>query len=78
MAVIQSLLNGVKIFIIADALFSWVLPPDGFPRSITKPILDPFYGPLRSLLSPLTGPVDLSPLIALGLVHALQLALRRE
>jgi uncharacterized protein YggT (Ycf19 family) len=72
------LINGLKVLIIADAVFSWVVPPDVFPRSLTKAILDPVYAPVRSLLAPLTGSIDLSPLIALGLLYALEKALRPD
>ena len=72
------LINGLKVLIIVDALSSWLLPEHAFPRSLTKPLLDPVYSPVRALLRPLTGSFDLSPLIALGLLHALQLVLRSE
>ena len=72
------LLNALKWLIIVDAVCSWFLPEHAFPRSLTKPILDPVYSPVRALIRPLTGTLDLSPLIALGLLHALQIALRGE
>jgi uncharacterized protein YggT (Ycf19 family) len=55
-----------------------VVAEHAFPRTVTKPLLDPVYEPMRSLLRPLTGPVDLSPLILLGLLFALQKAVRSD
>ncbi len=75
---LNALINGLKVLIIADALFSWVVADNEFPRTMTKPVLDPVYAPVRLLLKPLTGSVDLSPLIALGLLFALQMALRPD
>ena len=77
MAFLGHVLNALKLLIIVDAVFSWVSAPDAFPRSLTKPLLDPFYTPLRHLLQPLTGPLDLTPLIALGFLFALEAALGR-
>jgi len=73
---LNALLNGLKLLIVADALFSWVMPENEFPRSFTKSVLDPVYAPVRALLRPLTGSFDLAPLIALGFLFALQVALR--
>jgi uncharacterized protein YggT (Ycf19 family) len=66
------LTRAVWVLVIADALFSWVVPADKFPRSFTKPLLDPVYAPIRRVLTPLTGAVDLSPLVLLALLFVLQ------
>jgi uncharacterized protein YggT (Ycf19 family) len=71
-------LNAAKLLVIADALFSWVFQPTQFPRSVTKPLLDPIYDPIRRALKPFTGPVDLSPLLALAVLFALQLWIERR
>lgn len=76
--VLLHVINAAKLLVIADALFSWVFQPTQFPRSVTKPLLDPIYEPLRSLLKPFTGPVDLSPLLALAVLFALQLWIERR
>ena len=78
MQALNAVINGLKVLIIADALLSWVMPENAFPRSLTKAILDPVYAPVRSLLRPLTGSLDLSPLLALGLLYALQATLRPD
>lgn len=64
-ALLLHAVNLAKLLVIADALFTWVLPPERFPRSLTKPLLDPVYEPIRAAL-PLIGPIDLSPLVLLG------------
>lgn len=71
-------LNAAKVLVIADALFSWVFQPTQFPRSVTKPLLDPIYDPIRAVLKPFTGPVDLSPLLLLAVLFVLQLWIERS
>ena len=78
MAFVFHVLNGAKVLIILDALFSWVMDEGQFPRSVTKAILDPVYTPMRSLLGARIGPVDLCPLIALGLLYAFDAVLKRS
>ncbi len=78
MRLLINVLNLLRLLIVADALFSWTLKPSQFPRSVTKPLLDPIYDPLRHALRPLTGSVDLSPLIALGALYVLQLVIERR
>jgi YggT family protein len=68
-------LQAARWLVILDAVLTWVMPPDGFPRSLTKTLLDPVYAPLRRVLMPLTGNVDLSPLIVLAALFFLQRAL---
>ena len=78
MPLILLAINALKLLVFADAVFSWLMPANHFPRSLTKPLLDPVYAPLRRVLHPLTGPVDLSPLIALAVLYGLQLWLERK
>jgi len=78
-AFIRHFFNALRVLIVVDAVASWVsTSSDAFPRSLTKPLLDPLYSPLRHLLQPLTGPIDLSPLIALGALYAIEAALGRN
>jgi uncharacterized protein YggT (Ycf19 family) len=70
-------LTAMKLLIVADAVFSWFMPPDQPPRSWTLPLLDPIYTPLRRLLAPMLEPIDLSPLILLAVLQLTQLALAR-
>ena len=70
-------LTAMKLLIVADAVFSWCMPPDQPPRSWTLPLLEPIYTPLRRLLAHMLEPIDLSPLILLALLQLAQLALAR-
>ena len=78
MTVLIQAINLLKLLVIADALFSFALAPNAFPRSVTKPLLDPVYEPIRATLGRVTGPFDLSPLVALGVLYWFQLWLERK
>jgi hypothetical protein len=73
--VVFHLLNAAKILIIADALFSWVMDDRTFPRSLTRPLLENVYQPMRSAIG--EGIAPLCPLIALGMIFGFELVLRR-
>ena len=74
---VHYLLNAAMMLVAADALFSWMFKPTQFPRSVTKPLLDPVLDPIRGLLQPFTGALDLSPLIALAVLFAVQKMIER-
>jgi len=71
--VILTLLQILQVLILVRVVMSWVVSPASrnplveFVRSVTDPILRP----IQSLL-PNTGPVDLSPMVALVLIYVLQ------
>jgi uncharacterized protein YggT (Ycf19 family) len=71
-------LNAARLVVIADALLSWTMDREAFPRSVTSAITEPVYAPLRELLGGMTGSVDLSPLIALGILQLLHNVLLKE
>ncbi len=73
-AALVFVLQAARWLVIIDAVLSWVVAPDAFPRSLTKSLLDPVYAPLRKVLQPLTGNVDLSPLIVLAVLFFLERA----
>jgi uncharacterized protein YggT (Ycf19 family) len=75
--VLLFVLRAARWLVIADAVLSWVQRPDAAPRSFTKALLDPLYAPLRSVLQPLTGPVDLTPLLVLAALFFLEKSLSR-
>ena len=77
MPVFRNVLNALRLLILVDAVFSFGMSPTQFPRSFTKPLLDPIYAPVRQVLSPLTGSIDFTPLIALVLLYVLQYAVER-
>ncbi len=71
--VILTLLQILQVLILVRVVMSWVVSPASrnplveFVRSVTDPILRP----IQSVL-PSTGPVDLSPMVALLLIYVLQ------
>jgi len=65
-------ITGVTWLIIIDAISSWIVGPDQFPRSLTGSLTEPLYRPIRSVLDPAKmGGLDLSPLV---LIIGLQVA----
>ena len=73
------LIMGVLAVVVVDAIASWfVRTPNGFPRNITGPIVEPLYAPIRKILSPeKTGGLDLSPLIVIVGLQVLENVLRQ-
>ncbi len=73
MEVLYQLLSILQLLIIARVILSWVASPVSrnpivqFIRQVTDPILLP----IRSIL-PRTGMFDLSPMVALFAIYALQ------
>ena len=73
MDVLYQLLSILQLLIIARVILSWVASPVSrnpvvqFIRQVTDPILLP----IRSIL-PRTGMFDLSPMVALFAIYALQ------
>jgi len=56
--------------IVVDAIASWFLKPNQFPRSITMKITEPVYVPIRRVIKPSwTGGIDLSPMILFFLLQ---------
>ncbi len=49
------------------SVLSWVAPPYNPIRELLDRIVEPLVAPIRRIL-PLTGPVDLSPLILIVLI----------
>lgn len=71
------LLRGVGFVVIADAILSWFVPREKFPRNLTGPLLEPIYAPIRKLIPPeKLGGFDLSPLALLFALQLLAQALR--
>lgn len=56
----------VSWVIIADAILSWFVARDKFPRSLTSQMTEPLYRPIHKVLDPAkTGGFDLAPLVIL-------------
>jgi uncharacterized protein YggT (Ycf19 family) len=77
MIVLLRVLDVVKWLVIVDAVLSWFVPADRFPRALTQLVLGPVYRPIHALIGPHLGSVDFAPLILLAAVFALQLILRK-
>jgi YggT family protein len=72
------IVTGLKWLILIDAILSWVMPAEKFPRSVTNQITEPLYAPIRALLKPeRTGGVDLSPLLVLLVLYVMETMLAR-
>ena len=77
--ILLTIVTGIKWLILIDAILSWVMPEDRFPRSLTGQLTDPLYAPIRALLKPeRTGGFDLSPLIVLGVLLFLENMIARS
>ncbi len=71
-------LQGITLLVFVDAIASWVVRPDQFPRSFTGLITEPLYRPIRAVLPPeKMGGFDLSPLIVIFALQGLQQLLIR-
>jgi uncharacterized protein YggT (Ycf19 family) len=75
--VLLRVLDVLKWLVIIDAVLSWFVAADRFPRSLTQLVLGPVYAPIHGLLAGKTGSIDLAPLIVLAVLFALQLMLRK-
>lgn len=72
------LLGGVSYLIIGDAILSWFMPRDRFPRSLTSKLTEPLYRPIHAILDPQkTGGIDLAPIAVLVVLQLVRNALAR-
>lgn len=56
--------------VIGDALLSWFVRPDAFPRTVTSRLLAPIYAPIHKIINPRkTGGMDFSPIIIILLIQ---------
>jgi uncharacterized protein YggT (Ycf19 family) len=77
--VLLMIITGVKWVVIIDALLSWVMPAENFPRSLTTQLTAPLYAPIRAILKPeRSGGFDLSPMIVFVILLMLESALARS
>lgn len=73
MQILLFILEALWWLIIVDAVLSWVMPPDRFPRSLTVQITEPLYAPIRAILKPeRTGGLDLSPILVMFLIYLMK------
>jgi YggT family protein len=73
MAMLLLALQGLMWWVIADAVLSWFQPRDAMPRKLTSAVTEPLYAPIRKVLDPSrTGGLDLSPMVVILAIQALQ------
>ena len=74
LSLMMFVLNALEALIFVDVILSWVMPDkERFPRSLTTQITDPLYAPIRALLKPeKMGGLDVSPMIVLFLIYAIE------
>lgn len=71
-------ITGITWLIIIDAISSWVVGPDQFPRNLTSTLTEPLYRPIRAVLDPAKmGGLDLSPLVLIVGLQVLESVLFR-
>ncbi|MGB0647006.1 MAG: YggT family protein [Bradymonadia bacterium] len=68
---LAQLIQVVIYLVIADAVLSWLVAPDAFPRNITVTMVEPLCAPLRKLL-PSSGGLDLTHFILIVLLSVVQ------
>jgi YggT family protein len=71
--VLYQLLGILQWLIIARAVVSWIVSPASRNPLVTalRAVTDPILQPIHAIL-PRTGPVDLSPIVALFALYLLQ------
>jgi YggT family protein len=65
---VRIIVNILSILIVLHVILSYVLPPYHAVREALARIVEPMLAPIRNAL-PSTGPLDLSPLILLLVIH---------
>lgn len=70
---IMFLLNVLYGVVFVDAITSWFMSEDQFPRNVTRSITDPLYAPIRAIVGPdKLGGIDISPFVMFLLIRAMQ------
>ena len=73
-ALVKAALWLLIIVVLAQAILSWVAP-DGPVSGVLNALTFPFLRPIRKVLPPIGGVLDLSPLIVIVLAQLLQMTL---
>jgi len=73
--VLAQLLDVIIWLVIVDAVLSWFVAPDSFPKNLTTRMLEPIYRPIRNLVS-FGGGIDISPMILLVALSVVQAFVR--
>ena len=71
--ILNLLFTVLSIAVIARALLSWFDPTMRFPISqLLVDLTEPIIAPIRRIVPPLGGMIDLSPLVALVLLQVIE------
>ena len=71
--IVNLLFTVLSIAVIARALLSWFDPTMRFPISqLLVDLTEPIIAPIRRIIPPLGGMIDLSPLVALVLLQVIE------
>ncbi|MDD5693389.1 MAG: YggT family protein [Patescibacteria group bacterium] len=72
---VNILTNILMILIFARVILSWV--PSGFPRvrKFLFDVTEPLLAPIRKIIPPIGGVMDLSPIIAYLLLYLIQIGI---
>jgi YggT family protein len=73
-ALLKACLWLLIIVVLAQAILSWVAP-DGPAAGLLNALTFPFLRPIRRVLPPLAGTLDLSPLVVIVIAQLLQITL---
>ncbi len=68
--IISTIGQVLAVLIIADALLSFVMPPNHPVRETIGRVLAPIYAPIRKII-PTAGGLDFTPIVALILLQLL-------
>ena len=68
---LASLIDLVIYLIIFDAVLSWFMSDEDFPKSLTASMLNPLYRPFQKITGS-SGGMDFSPMILIVVLSVLQ------
>jgi YggT family protein len=74
LALLKAALWLLIIVVLAQAILSWVAP-DGAAAGLLNALTFPFLRPIRRVLPPIGGTLDLSPLVVIVIAQLLQITL---
>ena len=72
---LAQLLDVIIWLVIVDAVLSWFMSADSFPKSFTTMMLEPIYRPIRNLVS-VGGGIDFSPIVLIVALNVVQAFVR--
>ena len=68
---LADLIDVIIYLVIFDAILSWIMSDQDFPKSLTSTMVNPLYRPVRKLTGG-SGGLDFSPIILIVILSVLQ------